>query len=164
MTQETNASSQTPAKANQPSFGIQRVFLKGTSLELPLGSKLFLQQGQPQLNLAVQVNNEQLQDGVFEVSLRATLTSALADKTLFLVEVEQAGIFTASNMTPEQLANILEIAAPTILAPYLRAQISDTLTRATLPPFLLPEINWGAMAMERRAQTAGQAAAPKQIH
>lgn len=129
--------------------------MKGQSLEIPAGARLFLEAATPELNLALQVGIESLAPDTFEVSLRSTLTATIAGKTVYLVEVDQAGIFEV-RAAPEQCADMLEIGAPSMLAPYLRAQISDALTRATLPVFLLPEINWPAMAMEQRALAAAQ--------
>ena len=138
----------------QPTFAIQRVFLKGQSLELPAGSQVFLETNPAAMNLNLQVDSAVLAEGVYEVSLRATLTAEVNSKIQFLLETSQAGIFDIRNVEPQQLADILEIGAPSILAPYLRAQLSDTLTRATLPTFLMPEINWPALAMQRRAEIA----------
>jgi preprotein translocase subunit SecB len=135
----------TPAVDNQPYFGIQRIYMKGQSLEIPAGARLFLETTAPDLNLALQVSMVELSGDVFEVSLRGTLTASVAGKTAYLVEVDQAGIFEV-RAPAGQRADMLEIGAPSILAPYLRAQLSDVLTRATLPVFLLPEINWPAMA------------------
>lgn len=154
----------TPAPG-QAFFGIQRIFLKGQSIELPLGSKLFLESGAPTMNLAIQVASAELSPGIYESNIRATLSSQLGDKTLFLLEVDQAGIFEVRDVSAAQLADILEIGSPTILAPYLRAQIADVLTRATLPAFYMPEINWPVLAMERRTQlAAGIKEVPVTLH
>lgn len=155
-------SNNTPAESNttsaQPHFGVQRIYTQGQSLEMPAGSLLFMEPSTPDLNLAMQVNIKGLADGIFEVTLRGTLSASVKAKPAYLVEVDQTGIFEVRNATPEQQANMLEIGAPTLLAPYLRAQIADVLTRATLPPFFLPEINWTAMAQEQRAKAAANAA------
>lgn len=146
----------------EPYFGIQRIFLKGASLELPQGAKIFLETTAPQLNLNLQVHSEMLADNVFQTSIRATLSSEVEGKALFLLEVEQAGVFEARNLTPAQFADVQEISAPTILAPYMRAQLADILTRATLPAFYMPEINWSLMAAQNRA--AQPANAPAVLH
>lgn len=138
-----------------PFFGVQRIFAKGISLEIPAGPKLFLTGAAPSLNMAIQVINAQLAEGVYDVTLRATLTGSLEEKTAYLVEVEQTGVFDIRNVDAQGLADMLEIGAPSILSPYLRAQLADVLTRATLPTFFLPEINWHAMAAENRAKTLG---------
>lgn len=142
------------APDNQPFFGIQRVYLRGQSLELPQGAQVFVTQATPAMNLAVQVENKALAENIYEVAIRATLTAEHEGKTLYLLEVEQAGIFEARNLAPEILRDVLEIQAPAILAPYLRTQLSDSLTRATLPLFYLPEINWAAVATEQRTAAA----------
>lgn len=158
------AESTTPVPAPQaapstdPFFGVQRVFLKGASLEVPAGSELFLSTAAASLNLALQITTTQLTEGVMEVALRGTLTGTVAEKTAYLVEIEQAGIFEIRNTTPEQQADMLEIGAPSILAPYLRANLADVLTRATLPAFFMPEINWPAMAATNRANALGVSA------
>jgi preprotein translocase subunit SecB len=140
--------------SDQPLFSIQRVFLKGLSLEMPQGPRTFLEQNAPVMNLNMQVESEELEPGVFEVHIRATLTAEASGKVLFLVEADQSGIFEVRNFPASQVVDILEIGAPSILAPYLRAQLSDTLVRASLPTFYMPEINWAAMAQQRRTQTA----------
>lgn len=149
----------------EPFFGIQRVYLKGQSLELPQGAQVFLEQGAPAMNLNLQVESAALADSVFEASIRATLTAELNGKVLFLLEVDQAGIFEVRNMDAQQQADVLEIGAPSILAPYLRTQLSDSLTRATLPMFYMPEINWPALAQQRRAEAqAAMAEKPASVH
>lgn len=136
---------------NQPFLAIQRVYLRGQSLELPQGASIFVTPAEPAMNLALQVENKNLAENIYEVAIRSTLTAQSGDKTLYLLEVEQAGIFELRNLTQEQLRDVLEIQAPAMLAPYLRSQISDALTRATLPLFYLPEINWPGIAAEQRA-------------
>lgn len=144
----------------QPVFSIQRAYLKGVSLEIPKGAETFLQEGNPNLELNLSVTPAELSEGIFEVSLRGTLTSKLGDTTLFLLEVDQAGIFEVRNIPADQMASVLEVGCPTILTPYLRAQVADVLTRATLPVFHLPEVNWMAMQAQRNAEQQ-QAALPR---
>jgi len=148
---------QQPAEA-QPLFNIQRTYLKGLSLELPKGAETFLQQGNPNIDLNLAVSSTQLADGVFEVTLRATVSSQIDGKNLFMLEVDQAGIFEIRNIPAEQMQGVLEVSCPGILAPYLRAQVADALARATLPIFYLPEVNWLAMFQQRIAEAQAQAA------
>lgn len=149
---------------NQPFFGIQRVYLKGQSLEIPKGANTFLETGAPAMNLNLQVDSTQLADGVFEVNIRATLIAELNGKNLYLLETEQAGVFEVRNVSQEQLQDVLEIGAPAILAPYLRSQISDSLTRATLPMFYMPEINWPILAQQRRQEAAASQISNAVVH
>lgn len=157
-----------------PFFGIQRVYLKGSSLELPQGAQVFLEQNPPQMELNLTIGSSVLSEGVYEVVLRGTLTGKVGDKTQFLLEIDQAGIFEARDIPEGQLGPILEVTCPTILTPYLRAQISDTLARATLSAFFLPEINWLALhqqrvteqqqALENTADHGGSARIPQTVH
>lgn len=150
-----NQATNTPAN-NEPFFGIQRIYLKGQSLEIPHGAHVFLLKEMPPLNLNMEIRNEKLAENVYEVVLRATLAAEVENKVYFLLEVDQAGIFEIRNVTAQQIADLLEIAAPSILAPYLRAHITDMLGRATLPAFYMPEVNFAAAAQQKRQQEASK--------
>ena len=138
----------------QPVFQIQRVYLKDLSLEQPNSPQILIEQGQPQvdINLGVEVNP--VQDGIFEVAVTGTVTTKLGDRTLFLVEAKQAGIFEIRNIPEDQLQPILGIACPGIVYPYLRAIISDVITRAGFPPVHLAEVNFQAMFEAQQQQLA----------
>jgi preprotein translocase subunit SecB len=94
-------------------------------------------------------------DGIFEVTVTATVTTKIQDKTLFLVEAKQAGIFEIRNVPQEQLQGILSIVCPQMIYPYLRAIVSDVCTRAGFPPIMLTEVNFQAMFEAQQAQAAG---------
>jgi preprotein translocase subunit SecB len=143
----------------QPVFQIQRVYLKDLSLEQPNSPAILVEQGQPQvdINLGVEVNP--VQDGIFEVAVTGTVTTKLGDRTLFLVEAKQAGIFEIRNIPEDQLQPILGIACPGIVYPYLRAIISDVITRAGFPPVHLAEVNFQAMFEAQQQHLAQQGAA-----
>jgi preprotein translocase subunit SecB len=98
-------------------------------------------------------------DGIFEVTVTATVTTKIKDKTLFLVEAKQAGIFEIRNVPQEQLQGILSIACPQMIYPYLRAIVSDVCTRAGFPPVMLTEVNFQAMFEAQQAQAAGNGSA-----
>ena len=151
----------TPAATenNVSAFNIQRVYLKGASLEMPLAPAIFLEQGEVGLEFNLATAITPLTPIIYEVALRATVTAKLGDKVQFLAEVDQAGIFELINIPQDQLQMALEINAATILTPYLRSNITDLLQRATLPMFMLPEINWGAAFVEKQKALAAQAAA-----
>lgn len=161
MTQVLNQQAQ--GSQPQPAFGIHRVFLKGQSLEMPQGAQTFGANEPVDATVNIQVSNAPVAPGVFEVSIRATLTAAIKTKPLYLLEVEQSGIFEAHNFDAAGMFQILEATAPTILMPYLRAQITDTLAKATLPGFYLPEINMHAMAEKKRQELAEVQASPSAV-
>ena len=138
-----------------PVFNIQRMYLKDLSLEQPNSPQILLEQQQPQVDINLAMGAEGVADGVFEVTVTATVTTKLGDRTMFLIEAKQAGIFEIRNIPAEQLQPIVGIACPQIVYPYLRAIVSDVCTRAGFPPVLLAEVNFQAMFEAQRAQAAG---------
>lgn len=138
-----------------PVFQIQRIYLKDLSLEQPNSPQILLEQQQPQVDVALALAAEPVADGIYEVAVTATVTTKIGDKTLFLVEAKQAGIFELRNIPEDQLQPIIGIACPQIVYPYLRAIVSDVCTRAGFPPVLLSEVNFQAMYEAQHAQQAG---------
>ncbi len=143
---------------NAPMFQIQRMYLKDLSLEQPNSPQILLEQGQPQVEINLTLGAEPISDGIYEVTVMATVTTKINDKTLFLVEAKQGGIFEIRNIPQEQLQPILGIACPGIVYPYLRAIVSDVCTRAGFPPVVLSEVNFQAMYEQQQAQLAAPAA------
>jgi len=140
-----------------PSFGLQRTYVKDLSVELPNAPAIFLEQKGPTVEVSIQVSGQQLAESVYESVVTATVTTRIDDKVLYLVELSQAGIFEASNIPAEQLDPLLGIVCPTMLYPYLRANVADAITRTSLPPLHLSEMNFQALYEQRQAQQAGQA-------
>ena len=138
-----------------PVFQIQRIYLKDLSLEQPNSPQVLLEQTQPQVDIQLSMAAESVAQGLFEVTVTATVTTKVGDKTLFLVEAKQAGIFEIRNVPAEQQQGILGVVCPQMLYPYLRAIVSDVCTRAGFPPILLTEVNFQAMY---EAQQQSQAA------
>src|SRR5665647_896455 len=135
-----------------PVFQIQRVYLKEASLEQPNSPAILLEPEQPSVDIQLGVEASQAADGVYEVCVTATVTTKLKEKTVFLVEVKQAGIFEIRNLPPEQMNPVMGIACPQIVYPYLRANVSDIVTRAGFPPVHLAEINFQAMYEQQQAE------------
>ncbi len=140
-----------------PMFQIQRMYLKDLSLEQPNSPGILLEQGQPQVEINLTLGAEPIADGMYEVTVMATVTTKIKDKTLFLVEAKQGGIFEIRNVPDEQLKQILGIACPNMVYPYLRAIVSDVCTRAGFPPVMLSEVNFQAMYEAQQAQAQSQA-------
>ena len=147
------------ADQQDPIFQIQRVYLKESSLEQPNSPGILLVQEQPTVDIQLGVNAEPVADGIFEVSVTATVQTKIKDKTVFLVEVKQAGIFEIRNLAEEQMNQIMGIACPQIVYPYLRGNVADLIQRAGFPPVHLSEINFQAMYEQQQAQAQAQAAA-----
>ena len=140
-----------------PVFNIQRMYLKDLSLEQPNSPQILLEQGQPQVDINLQMGADQVADGVYEITVTATVTAKVKDKTMFLVEAKQAGIFEIRNLPDDQLQGVIGIVCPQMVYPYLRAIVSDVCTRAGFPPILLTEVNFQAMfeAQQQSAQADG---------
>jgi preprotein translocase subunit SecB len=136
-----------------PVFQIQRMYLKDLSLEQPNSPQILLEQQQPQVDINLSVSAENVVEGIFEVCVTATVTTKVKDKTLFLIEAKQAGIFEIRNLPAEQMQLVIGVACPGIVYPYLRAVVSDVCTRAGFPPVLLSEVNFQAM-FEAQQQAA----------
>ena len=141
-----------------PVFQIQRMYLKDLSLEQPNAPQILLEQNQPQVDINLALAAEVVTDGIFEVTVTATVNTKVGDKTLFLVEAKQAGIFEIRNVPQEQVDGILGIVCPQMIYPYLRAIVSDVCTRAGFPPVLLTEVNFQAMFEQRQLQMEAAAA------
>lgn len=146
--------------SNDPVFQIQRVYLKDVSLEQPNSPAILLNPEQPAVDIQLGVDATPVGDGIFEVSITATVHTKIADKTVFMVEAKQAGIFEIRNMQNDQLGAILGIACPQIVYPYLRGNVADVIQRAGFPPVHLSEINFQAMYEQQQANAAAAALAP----
>jgi len=136
-----------------PVFQIQRVYLKDMSLEQPNSPRILLEQSQPQVEINLAVAADPVSEGIYEVAVTATVTTKVGDRTLFLMEAKQAGIFEIRNLPQDQLGPVIGIACPGIVYPYLRATVADIITRAGFPPVHLTEVNFQAMyEAQRQAQ------------
>ncbi len=147
---------QQPAENQQPVFQIQRVYLKDMSLEQPNSPQIFLEQEIPEIEIAVNVGGQQLSEGLFESTVTVTATAKAKDKVAFLAEGKQAGIFEIRNIPQDQIDPLIGIACPNIIYPYLRANISDIVTRAGFPPVHLAELNFEMFYQQRLQAIAEQ--------
>ena len=140
-----------------PVFQIQRVYLKDVSLEQPNSPAILLEQQQPNVDIQLAVAHEVVGEGVFEVSVTATVHTQIGDRTVFLVEAKQAGIFEIRNVPDEQMGQIVGIACPQIVYPYLRGNVADVVQRAGFPPVHLAEINFQMLYQQQLEAAAAQA-------
>ena len=140
-----------------PVFQIQRVYLKDMSLEQPNSPAILLEQAQPSVDIQLGVEANPVAEGIFEVCVTATVQTRIEDKTVFLVEAKQAGIFEIRNVPEEQMGSVIGVACPQIIYPYLRGNVADVINRAGFPPVHLAEINFQAMYEQQQAQAEGAA-------
>jgi preprotein translocase subunit SecB len=144
---------QQPVSEQQPGFTIERVYLKDLSLEMPRAPQIFLSQESPAVDIRLHNEGRALSDGVYEVVLTATVTAKLQDKTAFLVEVAQAGIFQIRNLEQKELDVAVNVTCPRVLLPYAREAVSAVLSRAGLPPILLPHVGFESIYQQRQQGT-----------
>ena len=146
------------AEEQQPSFQIEKIYVKDVSLEIPGAPQVFLEAQGPQLEIQVRNESAQFADGLFEVAVTVTVTAKAGDRTLFLAEVAQAGIFSVRGVPQADIEPLLAVACPTILYPYARETVSDLITRGGFPPVLLAPVSFEALYAQRMQQ---QAAGPR---
>jgi preprotein translocase subunit SecB len=149
-------------QSQEPAFGIQRIYLKDLSLEIPSAPQIFLDTQQPAVEIQLDVGAQMLVEGIYETSVTVTVTTRAGENVAFLVEAKQAGIFEIRNLPGEQLPLILNVVCANIVYPYLRANVADVVQRAGFPPMHLAEINFEALYQQRLQQQA-EAEAPSGI-
>lgn len=139
----------------QASFNIEKLYVKDMSLELPNAPQVFMQTDAPQLDVQIHNVSEPVTDTLYEVVVTVTVTATAGDKTMFLAEVAQAGLFSIVNVPAGELEPLLGIGCPTILYPYVREAISDLVTRGGFPPVLLAPVSFEALYVQRQQEGAG---------
>ena len=144
----------------QPVFGIEKLYVKDLSVEVPHAPEIFLEREAPQVEIQLGTAGRNLGEGAYEVVLTVTVTTKLEDRTVFLVEIGQAGIFRIVNVPDEQVEPLIAVACPNILFPYAREVVSDAVTRAGFAPIVLQPVNFEAMYMQRLQE---QASAPTEV-
>ena len=157
-----------PGAAEQPVFGIEKVYLKDMSLELPNAPQVFFEQSPPQIE--VTMHNEaarMTQEGLYNVTLTVTVTAKVQERTVFLVEVAQGGIFQIRNLQQSELEAVLGTLCPNTLLPYAREAVANVVQRAGFPPVTLQHMNFDVIYQQRLQQEMQQqasAAAPAPTH
>lgn len=143
---QANEQPQESAQAgNGQQFAVQRVYVKDLSFEAPMGVNAFSQSWKPQVNQELNSKNQKVADDQYEVVLALTITVKLDDKVAFLVEIQQAGLFTIKGLEDRQLAQVLNTMCLQILFPYARETVDSLVTRGSFPALMLPPINFDAL-------------------
>jgi preprotein translocase subunit SecB len=141
----------------QMGFNIEKIYVKDLSVEVPNAPTAFLEREAPQMDVQLHTEGNGIGEDMYQVAITATVTAKIKDKTLFLVEITQAGIFRIQGVPQEQLPMVLGIGCPNIVFPYLREAISDVVIRAGFPPLLLNPVNFEALFTQQQ-QAAQQPA------
>lgn len=139
---------------NQPVFSLDKIFVKDISLEVPHAPQIFLNREQPNIELNINFNTTAVEDGVYLTVLHAVVDAKIGDQQMFLVEVDQAGIFQLRNIPADQMDLIQNIECPNMLFPYLREAVTDLTTRAGFLPVVLAPINFAFLYQQKQAQLA----------
>lgn len=153
--------SQIPAAGEQQpwqvQFQLQKIYTKDVSFELPNAPQIFQETGQAEvkMNLAQRVNN--ISEDVYEVVLAVTVTATADEKTAYLAEVHQAGLFNISGLDETQLQGALNTLCPHTLFPYACRSITDMVGSGGFPPLVLQPVNFEQIYAQRMSQAASQA-------
>ena len=135
-------------------LSLQKVYIKDVSFEVPGAPQIFQEQGQPQIQLNLSQQIGALTENVYEVVLTVTVTCKLADKTAYLAEVQQAGVFGMSGFDNQNRDAVLATYCPNVLFPYARQIVSDLIQNGGFPPFLMQPINFEALFAEQARRRA----------
>jgi preprotein translocase subunit SecB len=146
------------ADAQQPVFNIEKLYVKDLSVEVPNAPAIFMEREAPQMDVNMSTESRGLGEDMFHSSITVTVTAKIGDKTLFLVECTQAGIFRIQNVPQDQMPMVLGIGCPNIVFPYLRETVSDVVIRAGFPPLLLNPVNFEALFVQQQQAQQQQAA------
>lgn len=157
MADENNTANNESAKA--PEFSIQRIYTKDVSFETPNSPAVFQAEWKPEIKLDIDTRSTKLGENTYEVILAVTVTATVAEKTAFLAEVQQAGIFTIGNLDEAQLSHAIGAFCPTTLFPYARETVANLVNRGSFPQFNLAPVNFEALyASHVQKQRAAQEA------
>lgn len=151
---EQQAANNQEQQDNNPSFGLQRTYVKDLSLEMPNAPQILLHQETPKVEVSIAINAQRLAETIYESAVTATVTTRVNDQVLYLIEATQAGIFEAAGIPDDQLDPLIGIVCPTMLYPYLRATIADIINRTSLPALHLTDVNFQSMYEQRIADQA----------
>lgn len=146
-------------QAAQPGFGIEKIYLKDASAEVPNAPEIFLEREAPQIEMKLANEARKVGDGIYEAVLTVTLTAKIGERTAYLVEVAQGGIFRIVNVPDDTLPLILNITCPNMLFSYAREAVSSLIGRAGFVPVYLQPVNFESLYQQQLAQQqpAGEA-------
>jgi preprotein translocase subunit SecB len=149
------------AEETKPSFAIEKLYVKDVSLEIPNAPKIFLERETPKIEVQLNTGGGTFDKNLYEALLTVTVTAKINDKTMFLVEVRQAGIFRIEGVSEKDAQTVLAVTCQNILFPYAREAVSDVIVRAGFPPVLLSPVNFEALYQHQQQQAQQKKSAPE---
>lgn len=144
--------SEAQQQAAQPAFGLEKIYVKDASVEIPNAPEIFLEREAPQIEMKMQNTSRQVGEGTYEAVLTITLTAKVGQRTAYLVEVAQAGIFRIMNVPEDAMQLVLNITCPNMLFAYAREAISSLIGRAGFVPVYLQPVNFETLYQQQAAQ------------
>lgn len=160
MTEE-NTSSAASQESPAQQFAIQKVFLKDVSFETPNSPGIFTEEWKPDVNLQLSTNASSVAEGTYEVLLSITVTAKLGEKTAYLAEVQQAGIFSVAGFDQQQMGHMLGAFCPNVLYPFAREAIADFIGKGGFPPVYLAPVNFDALYAQKQQEIQAQVSSSK---
>jgi preprotein translocase subunit SecB len=153
MTESTNAS--------QVVFQLDKIYVKDSSYEAPHAPQVFLESKAPEVGVQLGVSHQELnkEQGLYEVVLAVTVTAKAGDKSVFLAEAHQAGLFRIHGLPEAELPKALEIACPNVLLPFVRQTINALIESGGFPQLLINPINFESLYLQKQQAAATPAAA-----
>lgn len=136
----------------KPVFAIEKIYVKDLSLEVPHAPGIFLEREAPQVHVELKTQHSRMDEDRYEAAVTVTVTAKVKDKVMFIVEVEQAGIFRIRHVPEAELGQVLAIGCPNILFPYVRESVSDAVTRGGFPTVMLNPVNFEALYQQQQQQ------------
>lgn len=159
MAEEEAATTGSTEQAQQQ-FTLQRIFLKDLSFESPGAPKVFTDEWKPSMNVDLNTRSGVISGDNYEVVLTVTITTKINEETVYLIEVQQAGIFLVRGIAGEGLRRLLATVCPSTLFPYARETIDSVVSRGTFPAVMLAPVNFDALFQQALRQAEAEAAAP----
>jgi preprotein translocase subunit SecB len=143
------------AQQDGPQFAVQRIYTKDLSFETPNSPAIFTEKWEPEVKIDINSTGNKLADEVYEVVLSLTVTAKLGEKTAYLAEVQQAGVFTLSGFSEQDMGGMIHSYCPNLLFPYVREVISDLVSKGSFPQMVLQPINFDALYAQHLQQKQG---------
>ena len=154
--EQENQQSAAPGQNPRGQFEIQKIYVKNISLETPSSPQIFREQWQPSVHMDIANSANDLGDNLYDVTLSVTATVSHGEKTIYLVEVQQAGIFLMADFPKEIIGRMVATVCPNIMFPFVREIVSDLVTRAGFPQLLLAPVNFDALYLQHQQKVAAE--------
>lgn len=148
---------QEQAAGTEKQFVLQKIYLKDTSFETPNSPEIFTEEWKPEINIDLQTSGKQVAEHVHEVVLTVTVTAKIGEKTAYLMEVHQAGVFGIAGFNAQEQSHMLGSYCPSLLFPYAREAVSSLIGKGGFPQMLMAPVNFDALYAQHMQQQAAAA-------